>query len=50
MEKPMRNDGAEFLDQAAAALGSFPSIAEFKGEARNGAEIRRRIALVQVIE
>ena len=44
------DDGAEFLDQAAAALGSLGGITEFEGEAGHGTEIRGRIALVQVIE
>src|SRR5262249_45411878 len=48
--RPASDDGAEFLDQAAAALGSLGGIAEFEGEAGHGTEIWGRIALVQVIE
>ena len=48
--RPASDDGAEFLDQAAAALGSLGGITEFEGEAGHGTEIRGRIALVQVIE
>jgi hypothetical protein len=48
--RPASDDGAEFLDQAAATLGSLGGIAEFEGEAGHGTQIRGGIALVQVIE
>src|SRR5262245_3565449 len=44
--RPASDDRAEFLDQAAAALGSLSGIAEFEGEAGHGTEIQGRIALV----
>ena len=47
---PASDDGAEFLDQAAAAPGSLGRIAKFEGEAGHGTEIWGRIALIKVIE
>jgi len=44
------DDGAEFLNQAAAALRSLGGIAEFEGEAGHGKKIGSGIALVHVIE
>jgi hypothetical protein len=48
--RPASDDGAELLDQAAAAWGSLGGIAEFEGKASHGTKIRGRIVLVQVIE
>jgi hypothetical protein len=44
------DDGAQFLDQLAAAFRSLGAAAEFKGEASHGAEIWGGIALVHMIE
>lgn len=40
----------EFLDEAAAALGSLAGVTEFESKAGHRTEIGSRIAFVQVIE
>jgi hypothetical protein len=47
---PASDDGAELLDQAAAALGRSAVSLEFEDEAGHGTEIPGRIALVKAIE
>ena len=48
--RTVSDNGVEFLDKAAAALGPLGGIAEFEAETGDGTEIGRRITLVQVIE
>lgn len=46
----VQDNGVEFLDQPAAALGLIDGVAYFEAEAGHGTKIGIRIALVQVNE